>query len=123
MIVREYSNQQPVIEQLRHELDTMLNNFEFVVDDNINQQNRIDLLVERVNVLERLQLMQQRQADRLRRKNQILRNRIDVLESTQKRRRVGEILDRTLEYDSTVDNSSESEVEIIEVSDTDEVDV
>lgn len=118
MLIRENLNQEPIIEQLHHEIETIHTNYEYVVEDNNSMAETIQIMAQRIHVLERLQLMLERSNTRNKRKIQILRNRIDVLESTQKRRRVGDLLNRTIEYDSTAENSSSSdEVEIIEVSD------
>lgn len=122
-IVRQYTDQMIVVAQLRNEVDNMTNNFEFMVDDNIRLNTEMDQLNERIAVLERLNLMYERQSARQRRQLDVLRNRIDVLESTQKRRRIGETLNRMIEYESTADMSSDSDVTVIELSDTEEVDV
>lgn len=114
-IIREYTNDAPIIRMLQADLNTSLSNFEFIVDDNIRLEEENRLLNERVLVLERLQLMLQRQCSRQQRKIRVLRNRVDVMESTQKRRRVGDILNRSLDYSSAADDS---DVEIIELSDT-----
>lgn len=114
-IIREYTNDAPIIRMLQADLNTSLSNFEFIVDDNIRLEQENRLLNERVLVLERLQLMLQRQCSRQQRKIRVLRNRVDVMESTQKRRRVGDILNRSLDYSSAADDS---DVEIIELSDT-----
>jgi len=117
-IVAKYTDQMTVIAELHNEIDHITTNFEFIVDDNLRMESVVTQLNERILVLERTQLMFERQAARLRRKNEILRNRNDVLERENKRRRLGPLLERTLEYDSTADVSSDSDVTVIVISDT-----
>lgn len=120
--IGQFLNQEKIIDHLYSRLRLTNENLEHMMNDNISLQHECDLLNQRMIVLERLQLMQQRQNSRLKRKNIILRSRIDVLEDRTGSRRTGNILDRSFGDLSPV-SDSDNETVIVEVSDTDEVDV
>lgn len=122
--IGQFLNQEKVIDHLYSRLRLTNENLEHMMNDNISLQHECDLLNQRMIVLERLQLMQQRQNSRLKRKNIILRSRIDVLEDRTGSRRTTSVLDRSFGDLSPVEVSdSDNETVIVEVSDTDEVDV
>jgi len=121
--IGQFLNQEKIISHLHSRLGLTNDNLNQMVDDNISLQHECDLLHQRVAVLERTQIMIQRYNQQLKRKNVVLRSRIDLLEERSKSRRVGPTLNRIFDYQSAVDISSDSEATVIELSDTEQVNV
>jgi SMC interacting uncharacterized protein involved in chromosome segregation len=121
--IGQFLNQQRIVDSLTSRLKLTNDNLNHMVDDNISLQHECDLLHQRVAVLERTQLMLQRYNSQLKRKNIVLRSRIDLLEERSKSRRIGPTINRIFDYESAVDISSDSEATVIELSDTEQVNV
>lgn len=119
-LIREYTNQERIIDLISEDLVNTLNNFDFIVNDNMRLEEEVRQAALHNEQLNRTNLMIMRSNRRLRLRNDQLVRRINELESKQKRRRVGELLNRTLNLE---DVSSDSDATVIEISDTDEVDV
>lgn len=121
--IGQFLNQEKHLDLLTSRLRITTDNLNHMVDDNISLQHECDLLNQRVAVLERLQMMQQRHNSRLKRNNMILRSRIDLLEDRCKSRKLSDMMDRSFNYESVAEISSDSDATIVEISDNEEIQV
>lgn len=116
--IGQFLNQEKVLNHLYSRLRITNDNLNQMMEDNISLQHQVDNLNQQLLICERLQLMQQRQNSRLKRRCLVLRTRIDILENHSGSRSLGPIIDRSFN-----NISSDEETVIVEVSDEGEVDV